>query len=168
MTLLVSPMRHVEHMLTTHRPSHVMTLLAPDVDPPICADVPPDRRLILKFHDIVNVSPGLVMPSRGTVQGILDFGRGWDRQAPMLIHCFAGISRSTAAAYILACSLAEPGSEADLAKRLRALSPSATPNILMVALADNILQRDGAMLAAVKNIGRGADAFEGVPFEFSI
>ena len=168
MKFVVSPLRHVEQAMVTHKPSHVMTLLAPDADHPLCADIPQDQRLILKFHDIVSATPGLLPPSREVVQAILDFGNGWDRTSPMLIHCFAGISRSTAAAYILACAASAPGQEADIAQRLRAASATATPNILMVAFADNLLERDGAMVAAARNIGRGADAFEGVPFEFSI
>ena len=168
MKLLVLPLRHVDQVRAAHNPSHVMTLLAPDGALPVWADIPPDRRLILTFHDIVTAAPGLVMPSRHVVQAIHGFRLGWSRQAPMLIHCFAGISRSTAAAYILACAATAPGREADIATHLRATSPTATPNLLMVALADNILEREGAMVAAIKSIGRGADAFEGVPFEFSI
>lgn len=79
----------------------------------------------------------------------------------MLIHCFAGISRSTAAAYILACHFGAPGQEDSIANTLRRASPAATPNNLMVALADDLLNRDGRMIAAIRSIGRGADAFEG-------
>lgn len=61
-----------------------------------------------------------------------------------------------------------PGTEDDIAKRLRTASPTATPNLLMVALADDILKRDGAKVMAVKRIGRGADAMEGVPFDFAL
>jgi len=82
----------------------------------------------------------------------------------MLIHCWAGISRSTAAAYTALCMLEPDASEQDLAWRLREASPSATPNRLIVSFTDQILGRRGRMLAAVDRIGRGAEAFEGKPF----
>ena len=67
------------------------------------------------------------------------------------------MSRSTAAAFILACQR-EPGlSEVDIAAALRSASPIATPNPLMVALADAALGRNGRMIAAIAAIGRGAD-----------
>jgi predicted protein tyrosine phosphatase len=54
--------------------------------------------------------------------------------------------------------------EEELALELRRASPSATPNRLIVSLADDILGRQGRMVKAVEKIGRGADAFEGTPF----
>ena len=81
-----------------------------------------------------------------------------------MIHCWAGISRSTAGGYIAACALMPHLDEAFLARELRQRSPSATPNGRLVALADGILGREGRMIAAIKAIGRGRDAFEGAPF----
>ena len=80
-----------------------------------------------------------------------------------MIHCYAGISRSTASAYIIAAALAPQRDETELAKTLRRLSPSATPNPRLIAMADALLDRDGRMVEAIQAIGRGADAFEGVP-----
>ena len=58
--------------------------------------------------------------------------------------------------------------EAELARTLRALSPSATPNPRLIAVADALLDRNGRMIEAIQSIGRGADAFEGTPFELDI
>ena len=69
-------------------------------------------------------------------------------QRALLIHCWAGISRSSAAAYAIACDR-NPGFERDIAIELRRRSPSATPNRLMVRLADDLLQRDGRMVEAI-------------------
>jgi predicted protein tyrosine phosphatase len=85
----------------------------------------------------------------------------------MLIHCWAGISRSSAAAYVIACDR-NPGFERDIADELRRRAPSVTPNRLMVALADNLLDRDGRMTEAISRIGRGADAFEGEPYRLPL
>ena len=86
------------------------------------------------------------------------------RAEPIVIHCYAGVSRSTAAAYITACALKSDADEAAIAQQLRRASPTATPNAHLVALADRILARDGRMSAAIKQIGRGADCFEAEPF----
>ena len=74
------------------------------------------------------------------------------------------ISRSTAAAYIVAAALAPREDEEALAGRLRAASATATPNARLVALADAELGRNGRMIRAIERIGRGEDAFEGTPF----
>jgi predicted protein tyrosine phosphatase len=81
---------------------------------------------------------------------------------------YAGISRSTAAAYIIAAALAPNRDETELARELRARAPSATPNIRLIALADALLGRESRMIEAVKSIGRGEEAFEGVPFALGI
>ena len=86
----------------------------------------------------------------------------------LLIHCFAGVSRSTAAAYVLACAQRGPGEEEALAAQLRTLCPEATPNPLMVSLADTILSRDGAMSRAIAGIGRGVEAFEGAVIDWRL
>ncbi|MCC6914949.1 MAG: protein tyrosine phosphatase [Rhodospirillaceae bacterium] len=168
MTLIVSPLRHVVDLIARRRPSHVLTLLAPEAIPPECTGIPPERRLALGFNDITVPTAGYIAPDARVVQAIIDFGRAWDCRAPMLVHCAAGISRSTAAAYIIASAYQGAGGEGDLAKRLRTLAPSATPNILMVSLADEILGRSGNMTAAIQAIGRGADAFEGLPFDLEL
>ncbi|MBP0574123.1 hypothetical protein J8J27_25825, partial [Mycobacterium tuberculosis] len=87
---------------------------------------------------------------------------------PMVVHCFAGISRSTAAAFIVACVLRPDLDEAELAASIRAQSPTATPNALLVRLADAHLGRNGRMIRAVDAIGRGADASEGHPIRIDI
>ena len=82
----------------------------------------------------------------------------------MVVHCYAGISRSTAAAYIGLCALRPDLDEFLLAERLRRAAPSATPNARLVAAADRLLGRRGRMSEAIAAIGRGVDAFEGTPF----
>ena len=99
---------------------------------------------------------------------LLGFIRAWDKSAPLLIHCWAGISRSTAAGYIATCLLQPQRDEMELALALREASPSATPNPMLVALADEALAREGRMVAAIRRIGRGADAFEGLPFALTL
>ncbi|SUA99973.1 Predicted protein tyrosine phosphatase [Pannonibacter phragmitetus] len=126
------------------------------------------NHLFLGFNDIVDPVEGLVPPGEAHVSSLLDFVQDWDKSAPLVIHCWAGISRSTAGAFITACALTPDADEAELASVLRARAPSATPNARLVAIADRMLARDGRMIEAIRAIGRGADAFEGTPFEMPL
>ena len=108
------------------------------------------------------------MPEEAHVADLLKFVRRWDRRAPLVVHCFAGISRSTASAYASVCALNPHRDEASIAQALRRASPTATPNIRIVSLADRLLQRDGRMIAAIETIGRGEIALEGEPFRLDL
>ena len=121
--------------------------------------------LVLTMNDIAEPIPGLVLPHREQVTALLEFVCTQDRKSAVVLTCYAGVSRSTAAAYILLCHRQPGHDEAALAALLRRRAPFATPNAKLIALADELLKRDGRMSAAIQAIGRGVDAFEGVPFE---
>lgn len=126
------------------------------------------NHLFLSMNDIADEQPGMIAPGSDHVETLLAFVQNWDRAAPLVINCFAGISRSTAAAYITAAVLGPARDEADLAWTLRRASPSATPNPRLIRHADALLGRGGRMIAAIEAIGRGADAYEGTPFALTI
>ena len=88
--------------------------------------------------------------------------------ARVVIHCFAGISRSTAGAYVAACALNPARDEMTIARALRRASATATPNTRIVSLADRMLGRDGRMVAAIGSIGHGVMAYEGDPFRLDL
>ena len=144
--------------------SHVATLINAGTPVERPASIAPENHLFLGFNDIVEPMDGMVPVSSAQVARFLDFVRLWDRSHPMVVHCWAGISRSTAGGYVAACLLLPEVDEVTIARTLRTRSPSATPNGRIVALADALLGRDGRMVAAIRSIGRGADAFEGRPF----
>lgn len=146
------------------RVDHVLALISPEAEPASRLDA----TTVLRFNDIVAPRPGLITPNEAMIRTIIDLGAALPKNATLLVHCFAGVSRSPAAAYVLACAAARPGDEFELARRLRAASPRATPNALMVALADQMLGRGGAMGAAIASIGRGEDAFEGDVIDWTI
>jgi predicted protein tyrosine phosphatase len=163
-TIYVAPLSLVETTVTEANVSHLVTLIngeTPIATPP---GIVPDRHLRLAMNDICEPQPGLVLPCEGHVADLIGFAREWDRQAPLLIHCWAGISRSTAAAFISLCALNPAGAEHELARTLRRASPTAYPNRLLVALADEVLSRQGRMIAAVEDIGRGRIAEEAEVF----
>jgi predicted protein tyrosine phosphatase len=162
--VVVGPGAAVARLLASEPVDHVLALISPDADaPPV--DAP---RTLLRFNDIAEERPGLVAPSPETIAAILALGETLRSDGVLLIHCHAGVSRSTAAAYILACAMRPVGAERALGQFLRAACPQATPNPLMVALADHALGRDGAMSRAISAIGRGVDAFEGAVIDWRL
>ena len=126
------------------------------------------NHLILGMDDITSEMDGYVTPCEEHVGRLLSFVRGWDRARPLVMHCYAGISRSTAGAYVAACALNAERSELTIARELRSASTSATPNARIVSLADRMLGRDGRMVAAIESIGRGIVAYEAEPFRLDL
>jgi predicted protein tyrosine phosphatase len=163
-TLHVCPLSRLHHTVAETRASHVITLInvGSAVERP--ATILADNHLVIGISDIVEPLDGHVLPGSEHIERLLAFVRAWGRESPLVFHCWAGISRSTAGAYIAACALAPERDEGEIARALRHASPSATPNARLVALADDLLGRGGRMVDAVRAIGRGAEAMEGTPF----
>ncbi|MEP3278926.1 MAG: tyrosine phosphatase family protein [Stappiaceae bacterium] len=165
-------MLHVCSLSTLHQTSErigatrLITLINEGTPVERPAGILPENHLFLAFNDIIEPMDGMTPPATIHVEKLLEFVEDWDQSSPMLIHCWAGISRSTAGAYITSCYLNPHRSELEIARKLRHAAPSATPNIRLVRIADKLLSRDGRMEEAVTSIGRGADAFEGAPFSF--
>lgn len=166
--LFVCPLSRLEETVSLTRAERVVSLLSAGTALTRPASIAPRNHLLLSMHDIAEARPDMTPPGQEHVERLIAFARTWDRTRPTVVHCFAGISRSTAAAYIIAATLVPGRDERELARALRLASASATPNPRLVALADGLLDRQGRMVAAIADIGRGADAFEGMPFELGI
>jgi predicted protein tyrosine phosphatase len=147
---------------------HIVTLLGVDdyIERP--SSVPAGNHLFLRMHDISEPLDGHVAPDAEHVASLVQFVHGWDRAAPLVVHCWAGISRSTAAAFVSVCALKPERDEREIAWAIRRASPTATPNIRIVKFADAMLDRKGRMVAAIEGIGRGTLADEGVPFRLPL
>ena len=81
-----------------------------------------------------------------------------------MVHCWAGISRSTAAAYTALCAINPEVPEELIARAPARGLAHRLPNRLMIRLADDALGRRGRMVRAIEGIGRGVMATEAVPF----
>jgi predicted protein tyrosine phosphatase len=159
--ILVSPLSAVEQTIEAWHPSHLVSLLSPEYMIETPRGVVSERHLKLAVNDVVDDVEDMTPPTREHVSRLVEFGHGWRGDAPMLIHCWAGISRSMAAAYTLLCKRAGPGRELEIARVLRERAPHAHPNALIVRHADVLLGRDGRMVAAIASIGRGEIVSEG-------
>ena len=165
MKILVCPLSDIEAVIAEHRPSHMITLLDPEHVIPTPASLRKDRHLQLGVWDIARPAEGMTLAGPAQVDRILAFGQGWEGVRPLLVHCWAGISRSTAAAFMLACARNPQTSEIDIAWRLRRAAPHASPNRRLVELADEVMGREGRMIQAVEAIGGNGQAVMGRLFE---
>jgi predicted protein tyrosine phosphatase len=148
--------------------SHILTVMARVDQVQRPQSVLEANHLKVQFDDITEAMDGFVAPSEVHVEKVLNFVRGWDRRAPLVVHCYAGISRSTASAFAAACMLNPDREEIAIARQIRAASPIAQPNRLIVSLADRALGRDGRMLRALDEMGPGNLLIEGRPFRIDL
>lgn len=162
--LVVSSLADLPTTVEQHGAEDVLTLINVGTAVERPGSIGADRHLFIGVSDIVEPTEGMIHPDASHLDQLLAFGRRWNREKPLAIHCFAGISRSTAAAFILACAINPDLDERALAEELRRRAPTATPNALLVSLADAKLGRDGRMVEAIRSIGRGEEAFAGTPF----
>jgi predicted protein tyrosine phosphatase len=164
----VCPLSRLQETVEEHGARHVVSLIGDEARLERPTGIAPENHLWLKLHDISSPLDGYIMPEEEHVAELIVFVRGWDRRTPLVVHCFAGISRSTASAYTAVCALNPQRGEEDIAQALRRASPTATPNIRIVSLADRFLGRDGRMIAAIETIGRGVTATEAAPFQLEL
>ncbi len=146
------------------RPSRIVSLLSPYDTFPTFEGIGQDLHLQVPIHDITDDIGDWRAPESVHAENVIRFVEPWDRVQPMLIHCWAGISRSTASAFITACVHNPTADEGEIAQTIRDASPTASPNRKLVAHADAILGRNGRMTRAVEAIGRGEMSMEAQAF----
>ena len=147
---------------------HVVSLIGDEASIERPVAIVPENHLWLRLHDISAPLDGYIYPEEAHVADLLDFVRRWDRRAPLVVHCYAGISRSTASAFAAVCALNPRRDEVAIARQIRAASPIAQPNRLIVSLADKALGRQGRMLRALDEMGPSTMLVEGRPFHIDL
>lgn len=157
-SIVVCPLANIAEMAVRHRAGAMVSLIAERQDFHRPGVIAAERHLKLAMNDIGFAGTGdLVAPSEAHVERLIAFVRDWDQSAPILIHCWMGVSRSPAAAVITALALNPEEDDFELAGRLRKAAPHATPNSRLIEIGDHMLGRNGRLIAAVKGIGRGAE-----------
>ncbi len=149
--LIVSSLAGAAQAFREQAPSRVISLLSEEEAAPPFPGLEASRHLLL-YVDRESCSQTISRAARDRARALIDFVRYWDGDGNLLIHCNRGVSRSTAAAFIVMC-MKEPGvSECALMKRLRAAAPHADPCPLFVNYADELLARDGRMTDALDDL----------------
>jgi predicted protein tyrosine phosphatase len=169
--ILVCPLSRVQECADAWTPNRAISVLDPGHPTPEVGGLTPTHHLRLTFHDAHVAQPGVVLPGRSHLVQLLTF---IERCAPddrLLIHCRAGIGRSTATAFVVACQQFPAVAELDIARALRQVAPLARPNETLVRIADDVMARGGRMTHAIAETGRGLpwiEVSEGEPFELDI
>jgi predicted protein tyrosine phosphatase len=164
MSIWISSLALAPSLAQKHRPSKVVSLLSPYDSFPSFASLDDGCHLQVAIHDINQDVGEWQAPGRKDVESLIGFVETWDRKAPILIHCWAGISRSTASAFITACLHNPLADEEEIAQAIREASATAFPNRRLVTHADEILGRGGRMVRAIDAIGRPEIMGEAEPF----
>ncbi len=131
--------------------THLLSILDPDYPDPLDG-YPPLERLVLRFHDVVKPGPTTIAPAREHVEALLAFGRDLPGGDPshLLVHCHAGVSRSTAAMAALLLQ-AHPNADEDaLFRHISLIRRQAWPNSIIIGHADDLLGRDGRLVKALR------------------
>ena len=134
------------------RPHRILSIAEPGYRNATPAEIHPDRHHHLNFDDIIEAIPGYVEPSEQHVGSIIDLAAELTDTDRILIHCQAGISRSSAAALIMLAAR-NPGHERTIAARLREEGPWFVPNRLMVDIADRLIGRGPVLSTALASMG---------------
>lgn len=164
MRIWVSSLARAPEIASRAGARRAVSLLSPGDDFPSFDALHEDDHYTVHLHDITEPLEGYVTPARRHVEDLIEFLGDWNPNGTLLVHCWAGISRSTATAFIAACLHNPDADENEIAAALRDASPTAFPNARIVGYADAILGRNGRMKAAASAIGRGAVALEAEPF----
>ena len=149
----------VEH--EARQVTHVLSILDPEEpEPAALMRFAPHHRTTLRFHDAIEPGPNVILPEAAHVAEILLFGRDLAASASsrqeghLLVHCHAGISRSTAALTMLLAQVYPEQSADNLLSRVLDMRAKAWPNLRMMEFADEQLGRDGELVRAAGRIYR--------------
>jgi predicted protein tyrosine phosphatase len=133
--------------------THVLSILDPGwPEPEAFGAFDPHRRLELRFHDVIETEPGCVAPESLDVEQLLSFGHDLTegKGTHLLVHCHAGVSRSTAAATLIVAQ-ARPDRPAEEAlQTVLSRRPRAWPNLRILELGDALLERRGEIVGAAR------------------
>jgi predicted protein tyrosine phosphatase len=164
----VCSLSRLNETITATGARHVVTLLGIEDHVPLPSEIARDAYLRLHMHDIVDPTDGQVHPAQEHVERLIDFVSRWPRKTALVIHCYAGISRSTAAAFTTVCALNPKRTENEIAQALRRASPTAQPNARIVSIADQVLGRNGRMIEALAALQPCVPTLQAEPFRLDL
>jgi predicted protein tyrosine phosphatase len=152
MKIWISSLRDVHEAHQKARPSRIVSLLSPGSEFPSFDGYADDRHHRIEVHDLLDDAGERAAPCETHLSLIIAHLEAWAPDDPLLVHCWAGMSRSTATAFIAACLHNPHADEEEIGLALAAASPTAYPNTRIVALADAMLERSGRMTRAAETL----------------
>ncbi len=158
--IIICSLADLPETIEDEAPHGIVTLLGPELMIPEIKGYE-GRHLRLEMNDIADHAPGQILPHDTHVDELLAFVDAWPQEAPLIVHCWAGVSRSTAAAFVTQAHLHPRADERELALALSTAAPHARPNRKLVALADATLGRNGRLIEAAELVYRNEPVFEG-------
>jgi predicted protein tyrosine phosphatase len=105
-----------------------------------------ERKMRLLIADVLTAA-GAGDDDVRRIIGLANSLRG--EKGTVLVHCEAGVSRSSATALIMYACWLGPGCEREAMTRVRSQRPIAAPNRRMVEIADRLLRREGRLVEAL-------------------
>jgi predicted protein tyrosine phosphatase len=130
--------------------ARIVSILDPGTKIPVELGGFSAKTLTLMFHDIVEVGANdEVLPEHSHIEAILDFDRAAIASDRLVVHCHAGVSRSTAS-FVALLAQRRPKREAVLLAELRSIRPCSWPNSRIIALADDILGTCGSLMRELR------------------
>ena len=131
----------------------VITIEDSSVDDPLRIDKGDCPQLVLCFDDIASPKDEWILPKESHVHSALEFADNLGGGS-LLIHCHAGISRSSGIALAIIAKGLGPGKEKKALMELEKINPNCAPNALVVWFTDEILGRGGALFKMAKSMVR--------------
>lgn len=151
-TIFVTNLFDMPYYVTELAPVRLVSIIQPEFQPPRPPELDEAVHLRVGVHDISERQLGGILIGQRDVEELVEFISRWDpHEGALLVHCYAGISRSTATALIAA--FIKTGDAAWSARALRAAAPHAKPNRRIIALADEVLDQQGALIEAREAMG---------------
>ncbi len=151
-TIFVTSLHDMPHFVRELSPARLVSAIQPELQPARPRGIAEADHHRVEVHDIQATMPDAVLIERNHVETLVAFLDEWNpTEGSLLVHCYAGVSRSTATALIAATmKLGDPLTAALL---LRVAAPHALPNGRFLALADEVLGLDGTLIEARARMG---------------
>jgi len=133
--------------------SHALSILDPGLPPPPAfGSYGEHARLDLRFDDVIEDLPGKQPPQEVHVRALLSFGRELmeeaDSGAHLLVHCHAGVSRSTASMALILAQARPDRPPAEALAEVARIRPQAWPNLRLLEIGDTLLGLRGKLVDA--------------------
>ena len=122
----------------------VITIEDSTIEDPLRIDSSECPQLVLCFDDISQPVDNYILPTESHIKRALQFADELG-DGSLLIHCHAGVSRSSGIALAIIASGRGKGHEKESVKELEKINPNCTPNKLIVWFSDEILGREGKL-----------------------